>query len=156
MGMKELEAALRLIAERPELSDFAGPRPERLVDAAETTLGLRLPPTYRHFVQTLGAGGFGAEEIYGIVDDNFTDSTIPNGIWLTLKHRKTSHLPDSMVMIYSDGTGSYFALDTNKRNEDGESPVMVWQPGASRPGDKLEIVAPDFGSFFLARLRTEL
>ena len=66
-----------------------GPRPEELVAAAERALGLEFPPGYREFVLDLGAGDVGGEEFFGVVDDGFEDSAIPDGVWLTLRERGT-------------------------------------------------------------------
>jgi len=55
------------------------------------------------------------------------------------------------------GQGSYFALDTAKTDERGECPVVSFTPGLSKSfGEDLEIVAPDFGRFFLDTIRADL
>lgn len=156
LGEREVNEALRLVADRPDRSFFAGEQDERLVEAAERALGLSFPPSYRVFLRRLGAGNVGAAEIYGVIDDDFTDSGVPDGIWMTLRGREEWGLPESMVVIYSDGMGGYFVLDTEKTGQDDECPVLVWQPGRSTPGDALEPIAPDFGSFFLDAARQAL
>ncbi len=148
MTMADYEAALALVREHRDDADFAGPRDERLVVAAEAALGLIFPPTYRRFLRELGAGGIGSEEVYGVTDGNFTQSSVPNGVWLTLRRRVRSKLPDSMVIVGGDGMGGDFVLDTARAGANGECPVTVWEPGLGED-DELEIIAPDFGAFFL-------
>ena len=156
MGLAEVDEALRLVADRPDRSFFAGERPPALLAAAERALGLSFPPSYRAFLRRLGAGNVGASELYGVIDDNFTDSAVPDGIWMTLRGREAWGLPRSMVVVYGDGFGGYFVLDTAKTDEDGECPVLVWQPGRSERSEELEFIAPDFGSFFLETARRAL
>jgi hypothetical protein len=51
--------------------------------------------------------------------------------------------------------GEYYALDTSQRDCDDESPVVIWAAGRSQESDALEVVAPDFGSFFVRAIETE-
>jgi hypothetical protein len=65
-----------------------------LVLKAESALGLKFPPTYRKFLLEYGCGNIFGMEFYGVVDDNFINSSIPDAIWITLNERKTSNLPN--------------------------------------------------------------
>lgn len=153
MGMPDLETALQLVEQHPGECFFVGPRDEALLAAAEDALGLVFPPTYRAFLSRLGAGNVGAEEIYGVIDKDFTDSGVPDGIWMTLRARREWGLPIGMVVVYFDGGTDYFVLDTA---DGAEARVRRWRPGVSKPGDDLSEVAPDFGSFFLDITRRAL
>lgn len=144
---------MRTIQDNVDTSDFMGARPDALVRSAEAALGVKFPPSYRRFVTELGAGSIAGEEFYGVTTSDFEVSSVPNGIWLTLTQRKTSGLPKHLVLVYGVGNGQYFALDTSKHSEDGESPLVVWTPGASKAEDELETAAADFGSFFLKTVR---
>jgi antitoxin YobK len=156
VGIADVESAVELIEANPDECWFVGPRDEQLVALAEEALGLRFPPSYRTFLLRLGAGNVGAEEIYGLIDENFVDSTVPNGIWATLRARREWALPNQMVRVYSDGMGGDFVLDTSQMGRDGECPVVAWYPGRSEAGDDLEVIAEDFGAFFLEYARTAL
>jgi hypothetical protein len=149
--MDDLEEALELIRARPDLSFFVGRRDEAVVTAAENALGCRFPPTYRRFVLELGAGSFRTTGIYGVVDDNFDDAAVPNGIWYTLSVRDFG-LPSHLVLISDAGDGIDYALDTSQVDSGGESPVVVW---TSR-GTPQTLVAADFGAFLLQNVRIEL
>jgi antitoxin YobK len=137
-----------LIEAHADEADFEGERSEQLVEQAEAALGRAFPPSYRAFVRELGAGDIGGEEFYGIVDEDFENSGVPDAIWLTLRHRGSSNLPDSMILVGDTGDGSYYALETARADAAGEAPVVVWTPGAWRPEDDHEQIAPSFGSFF--------
>ena len=145
MGMRELHAAIAMI-EREGGGDFTGIIPEELIERAEQLLGVRFPPTYRHFLHELGCGDIAGAEFYGIASDDLEHGTIPNGIWLTLDERETSHLSDQMVIVGADGTGAYYALDLTRAGPEGEAPVVLWQPGA--PASACPVIARDFGVFF--------
>jgi antitoxin YobK len=156
MSMSDLESALRLIDANAAIADFAGPKPEQLVKSAETTLGLTFPPTYRTFLNRLGAGGVGGAEFYGVIRDDFEHSGVPDAIWLTLKHRKTSNTPTSFVIVSETGDGGYYAIDASQTTATGESPVVEWWPGAPNAVANRRIVADDFGSFLLQRVQNAL
>jgi len=59
-----------------------------------------------------GAGSFGSSEVYGVVGTGFDESSVPDGIWYTLSERKESNLPSTMVVIFNDGTGDLFCIDS--------------------------------------------
>jgi antitoxin YobK len=143
VSYQDLQKALRIIEERGD-GDFVGPRSERLIELAETALDLRFPPTYREFLLRLGCGDIDGCEFYGIVDDQFVGRSVPNGIWLTLQERIDSELPKWLVIVYSNGMGTYFAIDTSAQTPGGKNPVV------SRSSDgATRVVASDFGEFFL-------
>jgi hypothetical protein len=155
MSMKDLEEALQLIREHEDQAFFAGPRDERFIEAAERALGLSFPPTYRRFLRELGCGDIAGEEFYGLVDDDFVDSGIPDGIWLTLKVRQEdSEFPRHLIIVAATGDGGYYAIDTSRRSSEGESPVVMWFPGP--PGGHVEEVAEDFGAFMLQQIKQAL
>lgn len=153
MSMADLQEAMRIVAANPGRGFFAGPRDAELVAAAERALGGRFPPTYREFVIRLGAGNFGGFEIYGVINDEFEVSSVPNGVWLTLNERRESDLPDEFAIVGSTGDGDYYCVDV--RNGE-ESPVSVYQPGLPPDQQRGELAAQDFGKFLLEGVRAEL
>lgn len=128
--------------------DFDGAKPVALVDAARKALGVEFPPSYRAFLLELGCGDINGFEVYGVTDGNFHDSSIPNGIWLTLTEREGG-LPRQYVLIGDRGDGSRYAIDTGSVGKDGESPVVV----LSVDGENLETVSESFGDFLLDSVR---
>lgn len=155
MGIREFEEALAIVEDHLDEADFEA-QPEDRVDRAEQALGVRFPPTYRRFLLELGAGGIGSQKIYGLVNDDFADTRPPQAVGLTLQLRRAGQISDSVVVIYNLGQGSYYALDTARLGPGGEVPVVGFTPGLSSPSDELEVVAPDFGTFFLEIVRAEV
>jgi len=153
MSMEQLSEGLRIVEANRSRGFFAGARDPALIAAAESALGGAFPPTYREFLQRLGAGNFGASEFYGVIDDNFDDSEVPNGIWLTLRERTDSKLPKSLVVIGSTGDGGYYCLGLENGRE---TPVVVFDPGTPAAQQLPEVVAKDFGEFFLSEVRSRL
>src|SRR5437764_12396518 len=89
MPVSDYEEATELIAEHRVLADFVVPRDEALVGAAEEALSVQFPPSYRRFLREFGAGSFGGQEIYGVIDDaDFEHSSIPDAVWNTLSLRR--------------------------------------------------------------------
>ena len=150
VSVEEAERAIE-ICEGNQNAFFAGPRGE-LIDAAETELGFAFPPSYRLFVDRLGAGSIGAFEVYGLTRAPFS-GPIPDAVWVTLRDRRgPSRLPDTLIVIGSDGMGGDYVLDVSKGDE---PPVEVWEGGSSVEGGELERVADSFGSFLLGNVQRE-
>ena len=141
--MKDYLSAVDLINASGD-GDFEGAKPDSLIEKAEKVLNLIFPPTYRRFLKEFGCGDIGGEEFYGLINEEFENSTIPNGIWLTLNERKNMGLAKEYIIIYATGDGTYYALDTANKDHTGESPVVALAPN----GKVLEIIAEDFGKFF--------
>ena len=149
MGLIELKEALRLIHDNSAIADFEGEITADRVASAESLLGLSLPPSYREFIMRLGCGNIGGHEFYGILKGDCTCAVAPNAIGVTLRQRMIGGLPESLVLVSDNGAGGWYAIETSTRDSDGESPVIEWW-GA---GCDSEIVALDFGSFLLQRVR---
>ncbi|MCZ7567371.1 MAG: SMI1/KNR4 family protein [Ardenticatenaceae bacterium] len=155
MSMRDYELAANMMEEHPNTMDFIGPRPESLVRTAEQALGVTFPPTYRRFLLEYGAGGFGSSEIYGVIDENFEESSIPDAIWYTLTERKEVNLPNGLVVIYAVGDGGLYCLDLQSKKVD-EAPVVVYEPGLPNEEQFYEVVAKDFGEFLLDLVQREI
>jgi hypothetical protein len=154
MRVDKVLQAFALIDQNIEKSNFEKePKSEELIQKAEKALGLKFPPTYRLFLKRYGCGGVGSMEVYGIIDDKFNESGVPDGIWLTLKHRNKG-APHHFIIIASAGYGPLYVLDASQSNENGEYPVLLWTPG--EPPTPTEKVADDFGEFLLEQVQQAL
>jgi hypothetical protein len=147
-AITDFEDALAIVQNTPSSSDFFGPAPEDNVDAAERMLGIRMPPSYRRFLVTLGVGSFDDAEFYGIVANKIPGSSVPSMVWRTLEDRKFAGYPKTYITIMSSGYGPIFCLDSSVVNSQNEYPVVEWAPAVSvtNPGERL---AESFGTFFL-------
>ena len=155
MGTAEVLEGLDLVERSPDRSYFLGARDDEIVSAVEQELGLQFPPSYRMFVRRLGAGSFGSSEFYGVIDRDIAESGIPDAAWVTLRMRSEGGLAPTFLVVGSDGMGAYYVLDAAKDIGAHESPVYVWEPGRSSSQSSLEVLAEDFGSYFLDVARRE-
>ena len=148
MGLKDLNEALDLIDEHG--GDFDGKKDLSLIKKSEIALNLKFPPTYKKFLTILGCGDICGLEFYGVINDDFDNSSIPDAIWLTLNERKAG-LPDNLIIIYSAGDGLYYALDTNNVDANDENPVIAYDTNGNT-----KKISDNFGSFILSELKTVL
>lgn len=144
MSMADLERAFAEIAASHD-ADFAGEKPEELVVSAERALALTFPPTYRTFLRRLGCGSISGYEFYGVINNDFEHSGIPDAVWLTLDERRTANLEHSLVLVSHTGYTGYYAIDTSQKTLGGDSPIVEWQFG--RQSNLNPVVAEDFGAF---------
>jgi hypothetical protein len=159
MSREPIEEALEIISTHSDRSDFVGPQTEELIAKAEACLGIAFPPSYRTFLSTLGAGNFGAEEVYGLVgSDDFEHSSVPDAIWMTLEARQEWTLNSALVVVYFDGSVRYFAIDTSRVGARGEPPIVALVPSAVSGGGSHSsgLVCDDFGTLLLDLVRQEL
>lgn len=142
--MSQFEATLETIRRQP-FASVSGPQPPALLAAAETRLGLPFPKSYREFLRQLGAGSCGAQELFGIFQPDFENSSQPDVVWSTLNARRNYGLEDAGITIAFDGTESFHVLDTGRATANGSVPVVEWAPG-----DILEaspVIADDFSTY---------
>lgn len=153
MSTRDLDEAFQLIDEHDDEADFDGAKSDDLIQRAEQALGLTFPPTYKQFLSRLGCGDIAGAEFYGIIKDDFANSGVPDAIWLTLKQRRMSQLPESLVLVSETGDGGYYGIDVSRKDIDGENPVVEWWPGRPTATGNRRTVASDFGVFLLERVR---
>lgn len=153
MSMEEFRKATEIIRTNPSKSFFAGPRSSSLLEKIEKIIGYKFPPTYRAFLLEFGAGSFGPMEFFGAIDENVTESPVPDGVWYTLRERLEVNLPEDLFVIGETGTGELYCLRLKKSyRKDEDVPVIIVNPGMNRTYQECEVVASDFGSFLLERV----
>jgi hypothetical protein len=111
MSIESYLQAKNVILDNAGISDFIGGRTDDLIVMAEEKLGLKFTGLYLDYLQTFGAGNFGAQEIYGVIKNNFENSSVPDAIWYTLTERKEIKLPHNLLIIYDTGSDELFCLD---------------------------------------------
>ena len=113
MSINSYKKAKQIVLHEEEIADFVGSRPSKLISLAEEKLALKFTGSYLDFLQTFGAGNFGAEEIFGIIHDDFENSSVPDAIWYTLTERMESEMPEKLLVIDDTGSDELFCLDFN-------------------------------------------
>ncbi|MBP3041550.1 SMI1/KNR4 family protein [Bacillaceae bacterium Marseille-Q3522] len=156
MSVVTYQKAKQIILATEDFADFIGGRTDKLIKLAEEKLGVRFSGFYLDFLKTFGAGNFGAQEIYGIINDNFENSSVPNAIWYTLTERKEINLPSNLLIIYGTGSDELFCLDYYQLDEKGEPKVVSFVPGIELENQTYEIIANDFGDLLLDLVMQEV
>ena len=149
MSYENYEKAIKIITKNKHKCYFVGKRSENLIQKAEEILKIKFPNTYKKFLLTYGAGSYGSQEILGVIDDDFQNSSVPDGVWYTLTDRKQVNLPLNLIVIYETGNGEMLCLDVNKLNKENEAPVVAYFPGIDNEYQTYEKIADDFGNFLL-------
>lgn len=140
MPTPDFIAAVEEIDEHPDLAHFAGPMPPESVAAAEKTLGVTFPASYKDFLLRFGAGNYGSFEVFGLPDTECATPRVPNAVWYTLQERK-SGLPPALVTIGADDEETVYCLDT-AATAGNDAPVVSWNAGKTLP------LSPSFSSYF--------
>lgn len=156
MSIQNYQKAVSIIEANKSKGFFAGPRTEELISLAEETLGLKFIGAYREYLKNYGAGNFGAQEIYGIINDDFENSSVPDGIWYTLTERNEIGLPNNFLIIYDTGSDELYCLDFQRLNSDNEPAVVSFVPGIDLNKQRYELLANDFGDFLLDMVNREV
>jgi hypothetical protein len=153
MGNEKIIKAFRIINDNKNISSsFHGKISEKLIVKAEKYLEIKFPNSYREFLLEHGNGFFNGREFYGIVNEDFINSSIPDGIWLTMDERINFNLDKSLILI-EQSIEYYYAIDTSRTIND-ENPIIDVIPGLKK--EECNIIANDFGSFFLNEIKQSL
>ncbi len=156
MSVETYQKAKQIIQANEDMADFIGERTNELIKLAEEKLGVKFTGLYLDYLQTFGAGNFGAQEIYGIINDDFENSSVPDAIWYTLTERNEINLPNNLLVIYDTGSDELFYLDFTQLDEKGEPKVVSFVPGIDLERQRYEIIAQDFGDFLLDLVMQEV
>lgn len=158
MSIQDLDAACELIKTKFTKDErfFGGGQSVSLIEEAEKVLGLTFPKSYKMFLQKYGYGGVNSFDIDGITSYKPEGSSYGGVVWSVLERRKKFNYPAYLIPIYDVGEGTAYCLDTSQMNAEGECPVVAWPVGGYEETPVLEIVAEDFGSFFLKQVEEQI
>lgn len=101
--MNEIE---RLIAETAEVWK-SEPASLTVIAECEAWLNLKLPPSYRFFLQHFGAINVGGNSISGIIDNSLDDLGGGSVVGDTLQFREEWQLPANLVVIQANDEAPY-------------------------------------------------
>ncbi len=93
------------------------------ISQVEKYLGLKLPDSYKWFLETYGSGGMDTFDFFGIESDR-EDISLYTVVYATDDYRKKG-MKKELVVIQD--YGDYVkCIDTSKCNENNESPIVNW------------------------------
>jgi hypothetical protein len=146
-ALDSFRQAAMLVRRHSQQAKFSGPASAESIRIAETLLNVSFPVSYRAFLQEFGAGSFCGGEFYGVLDGEVPGSTVPCAVWATLADRQHSAFPETFVTLMTTTWGPLVCFDLARVRGD-EPPIVFWNPDIS-PGESLDVVAANFGDFFL-------
>jgi len=116
-----------------------GPQPEAAIAALESTLGVRLPPSYRDFIARYGGMAIHNSTISGIIGGQPLDENGGSLYGDTMAFRNEHGLPDHLLVIQPNDDAPY-CLDTRSPSTAGELPVICYELHSKHEGK----IASDF------------
>ena len=158
MTFQRVDEAIELIINNFDPSEYSidGQYSDEEVENAEKILSITFPRSYREFLKKHGNVDVKSLDVMGLSRYNYQNSGYGGLVWCTLKNREDFSQPKHIITIEHMGDGSYYALDLSQMNDDNECPVVVWPIGGYETTPVLEVVAPDFGSWFLDEVKERI
>ncbi len=111
------------VEKNQSICDAGRPASDELIDRAERFLDVRFPEDYRAFLRRWGTLAIGPLEFYGICNEDFVNSSVPNAIWYTQQLRQQVGLPKALVILYDNNGDEYYCLDTSVSEN---SRIVAW------------------------------
>jgi antitoxin YobK len=149
-GVDSVRELAELIRNNPDRANFTGGISEEDVERAERELSTTFPPSYRYFLRELGSCEAGGVDLMGIYRTPARGDQLLGTVSQTLETRADERFPAELLVIEYDGMGGIISLDSSRTNEDGEYPVVAWDPGG------VEQLDDDFGTYALRRCQIGL
>ncbi|MCO6011040.1 SMI1/KNR4 family protein [Actinoallomurus purpureus] len=154
-GVASVVTLVELLRDNPESCRWTGGLSPEDLDRAERELGTAFPPAYRRFLAELGSCDVDGTEFLGVYRTPAIGDTLLGTVSETLQARTDPRFPPDLLVIQHDGMGGLVSLDVSRRDDAGESPVVVWDPGSADRGGP-ERLADDFGAYALRQCRRAL
>lgn len=125
--MREIDTFLDVAFRECKVS---GPVPLHDIDAAQETLGVVFPPSYRRFLERYGAVLGRGFEIAGLPSESHELDDGP--LWSSVVRDTLMYWPDSMpknsIAISHDGSDFGYFLHCSTSDPEYEGPVIEWGP----------------------------
>jgi antitoxin YobK len=139
-----MEKIKEIVSKHPQVFTFAGEKPAALVEKAEIALGVRLPKSYRDFLKSYGFISFEGLEYYGVIDEEFEKSGVPDVVWYNHHLRIAQSFPAHLIVVSNNDGVEYMCLDTSKFFSDTECAMVVWDNVSKKVAESYDISFADF------------
>lgn len=157
MSKQQIDSAFQKIQESNLTFECYGPIPKETVVKAQEMMGCKLPESYIYFLERYGNFSFGSFFVIGLRETNplcLKESGLVYGI---IEDREKFDLPEYLITINDDlGDGSSYVLDLSQMNKNNECPVVIWPLTGFKHSPHLEVVAKDFGTWFLKMVEQQI
>ncbi|MFH8717318.1 SMI1/KNR4 family protein [Streptomyces zaomyceticus] len=143
------ELVIGLVRENGDIANHADGCDIITMTAAERALGVALPPSYRQLIEEFGTWDVAGEEFLGVYRTPAMGQKLLGSVAETLDACSQYGMPSDFVVVMFDGMGGLVVLDSSQVDEEGEYPVLVWNPGIV-DRQSMERLGNDFGHFALS------
>lgn len=113
------------------------------IERAESHIGCIFPPSYVWFLKNYGGGTVHGDEIFSIYEMPFDEVVGGDIVFQTITDRRKNLIKNSDILICSTDFGEQFLMDTIRKNQNGEYPIV------KKTGNTRQDFSPDFGEFIV-------
>lgn len=138
--MVEFEALLEKARACDQDVWIAGATNEAEVARLERYFAIKLPPSYKHFLLSMGALAVHASTVSGIIDGNALDESGGSLYGDTVRFRREFSLPTRLLVLQADDDAPH-CFDCESANAEGELAVVCFEVASGTVTE----VAPSFG-----------
>ncbi|GAA2655324.1 SMI1/KNR4 family protein [Paractinoplanes durhamensis] len=142
------EGLIELVRGNDDIASHADGCDIETVAAAERELGVAFPPSYRRMIEEFGTWDIAGEEFLGVYQTPAFGQKLLGSVTETMDARGQYGMPFELIVVMFDGMGGLVVLDASKADQEGEYPVLVWNPGIA-DRQSMERLGDNFGSFAL-------
>ncbi|MEV5100234.1 SMI1/KNR4 family protein [Streptomyces rochei] len=143
------ERLIELVRGNDDIANHADGCDVGTMAAAESDLGVPFPPSYRRLIEEFGTWDIAGEEFLGVYQTPSLGQKLLGSVVETLDARSRYGMPFDLIVAMFDGMGGLVVLDSSQADQDGEYPVLVWNPGIA-DRESMERLGDNFGSFAFA------
>jgi cell wall assembly regulator SMI1 len=120
------------------------------IAAAERSLGLTFPQSFRVFLERAGAYALPFWQTYWIGDESLGYRNIVEANRSEREEAEPA-LPPFLVTFHNNGMGDQLCFDTRNPDESGEYTIVFWDHELSREEnlENLEVVADSFAEWLM-------
>ncbi|UUS32420.1 MULTISPECIES: SMI1/KNR4 family protein [Streptomyces] len=140
------ERLIELVRGNDDIANHADGCDAGTMAAAESALGAAFPPSYRRLIEEFGTWDIAGEEFLGVYQTLAMGVKLLGSVAETLDARSKYGMPSDLIVVMFDGMGGLVVLDPSHVDQEGEYPVLVWNPGVV-DRENMERLGDDFGSF---------
>ena len=109
--MASFESLNELVRKNPDAIDIGDGASSELIKRAEDFLGSAFPESLVLYAKTWGTLAIGPFEYYGVIEGDFIESRVPDGVWFTARKRDVLGLPSNLFVIFNNEGDEFHCVD---------------------------------------------
>lgn len=136
----EIKELIRVNPSIVEFADFGNGVAEGWIAKAEEAIGMRLPASYRWWLENYSGGEIGGEEIFSVYEEDFDSTTGGNIVSMHRIYQKSPYAKTYRIPICHSDIDGVFYFDSSLPAENGEYAVFSEATGDSYASDFFEFL----------------